>query len=133
MEQFSTASRRGHTAVTNDVDVAFLWDDVEMVAHPPTTGQLALFLASQGKGNSKSLAGLFDLLSEVLEPEHWALIERELRDGVDAEMCTEVVRYLIGEWTGRPTTPRSGSPTSRKPTGTSSTAKPRRVGSASSR
>ena len=65
MKQFGTASRRGTGAVNNPVDVHFEFEVregefAEMVAHAPTTGQLALFFAKQYEGGTAGVRAMFD-------------------------------------------------------------------------
>lgn len=137
MKQFQTAARRGQTAVANPVDVSFEWEAtegtyVEMVAHPPTTGQMALFLSHQLDTGTGGVRAMFDLLSTVLEPGQYRIIENQLRDGLDVDVVIEVVRYLIAEWSARPTQPPSGSSPSRRSTGVRSTVRQRPVVSTTS-
>jgi len=128
MKQFSTAARRGVSAVNNPVDIEFQFEATEgnyvtMTAHPPTTGQMALFFAHQLDAGTGSIRAMFDLLSDVLEPADYRIIERQLRTGVDVAVIIEIVRYLVEEWSARPTMSPPDSSTSPRRTGRSSTAK----------
>jgi len=128
VKQFRTAARRGLAAVPNAIDIPFefeIRDDefVQMVAHPPTSGQIALFLSQQTQGGHRSVAALFDFLAAVLEQSDYDAIEAQLHDGLDVQVTVEIVEWLISEWSARPTRPRSGSPRSPKTTGSRSTAK----------
>ena len=138
MKQFTTAARRGAAAVANPVDVTFEFEVregefVEMTAAPPTSGQLALFTAHQFDKGSGSVRAMFDLLAAILSDEDYAVIEQQLHEGLDVMVLVEVVQWLIGEWTARPTTPPSASTGSRRTTGTRSTVKQRPRASTSSR
>jgi hypothetical protein len=126
MKQFLTAAKRGAAAVSNPVDLTFEWEVtegefVEMTAHPPTTGQLALFMADQGKAGAAGVRALFEFLSTVLPDEHYDIIEGQLREGLDVAVVIEVIRYLTEEWSARPTKPSSVSSSSRNNTGRRST------------
>lgn len=128
MKQFRTAARRGQAAVPNAVDIAFefeIRDDefVAMVAHPPTSGQIALFLSQQTEGGMRTVTALFDFLAAVLDQEHYDIIEAQLHEGLDVQVTIEIVEYLISEWSARPTKPRSASSPSRRTTGQRSTGK----------
>ena len=125
MRQFGTATRRGVAAVNNPVDVTFQWERaenvwVDMVAHPPTTGQIALFLSRQGTG-AAGVRAMFELLSTVLDDADYAIIENQLREGLDVQVIVEVVQFLTEEWSGRPTLQPSGSSPSPTNTGSPST------------
>jgi hypothetical protein len=123
MREFSTAARRGESAVSNPVPITFKFDDREMTAQPPTTGQLVLFIVEQGKGGTRTFAALFDLLAEVLDDADYKVIDSALREGVDIMVISEIVNHLIGEWSGRPTGSSPGSSGSQRSTGRRSTAK----------
>ena len=128
MKQFTTAARRGAAAVRNPVDVTFEFEIrdgefVEMTAHPPTTGQLALFMAHQIDTGTGAIRAMFSLLDAVLTPEDYRIVENQLHDGMDVAVVTEVISFLIEEWSARPTLSPSDSAPSRSTTGRRSTAK----------
>ena len=130
MRQFTTAARKGTSTVANPVDIEFEYEVSEgefvtMTAHPPTTGQLALFAAHQNDGGIGSIRSLFELLECSLEPQHFKVIEGQLRTGMDLGVVTELVQYLTGEWSARPTTSPNGSLPSPSTTGRRSTVKQR--------
>jgi hypothetical protein len=128
MKQFRTAARRGQAAVPNAVDIQFEFEVDEddfrvLTAHPPTSGQVALFLSARLEGGVRTVQALFDLLAATLDQRDYDLIEAQLHDGLDIQVIAEIVEYLIEEWGARPTKPRSASSSSRKTTGARSTAK----------
>jgi hypothetical protein len=131
-KQFETAARRGTPAMADAQPVTFLFDEREMTAAPPTSGQLALFTASQSEGGIASIRALFDLLSWVLDDADYKVIETALEEGLDLDVITEIVQYLISEWSARPTSASTGSSPSRRSTGTRSTVKPLRAASTTS-
>ena len=51
------------------------------------------------------------------------MVEDKLRDGMDVELLAEITNFLIGEWSGRPTTLSSVSSPTRNGTGPRSTVK----------
>lgn len=128
-KQFGTAARRGQAAVPNAIDIAF---DFEvgtdewktLTAHPPTSGQVALFLSQQGQGGVSTVTALFDFLAAVLDQADYDVIEAQLREGLDVGVITEIIEYLIEEWGARPTQRPSASSRSRNGTGRRSTVKP---------
>jgi hypothetical protein len=125
MRQFGTAARRGVAAVNNPVDITFQWeksenDWVDMVAHPPTTGQIALFLSHQGTG-AAGVRAMFELLQAVMERSDYDVIEDQLRVGLDVAVIVELVQFLTEEWSARPTSPASVSSPSPMSTGSPST------------
>lgn len=128
-KQFSTAARRGQAAVPNAVEIPFDFETgvdqwKTLTAHPPTSGQVALFLSQQGHGGVQTVTALFDFLAAVLNQTDYDVIEAQLREGLDVSVITEIIEYLISEWGARPTTPRSASSRSRNGTGRRSTVKP---------
>jgi hypothetical protein len=129
MKQFHTAARRGEGAVNNPVDIIFEWEVrdgefVEMTAHAPTTGQLALFFAHQTDIGTGGIRALFDLLASVLGDADYKIIENQLYDGLDVAVVIEVVQYLTEQWSARPTKKPASSPGSRRNGGKRSTVKP---------
>ena len=137
MKQFTTAARRGTAAVSNNADVTFEFEVrdgefVEMTAHPPTTGQLALFMGHQLETGTGAVRAMFSLLDAVLDERDYGIIENQLQDGLDVAVVIEVVQYLIEEWSGRPTGPSPASSPSRRTTGRRSTVKPLNAASTTS-
>lgn len=129
MKQFLTAAKRGAAAVNNPVDITFEYEVnsgefIEMTAHPPTVGQLALFLTEQGDGTGfGAVRSMFQFVATILSEDDYAIIERQLHEGLDLQVITDIVTYLTQEWAARPTQPSSGSSSSRKSTGRRSTVK----------
>ena len=118
MQEFKTAA--GRVAFNEGKDITFTVDDREMTAHPPTTGQLALFMRTDGVRAVPSLLGF---LSDVLEPIDWRWCEARLHQGIDVGVFAEIATWLIGEWSGRPTMPASDSSPTPSDTGRKSTGK----------
>lgn len=123
MREFSTAANRGKAGVTNAIEIEFKLDEDVLTAKPPTSGQVALFIQHGRSGGISSVTSLFEFFSDVLEDKDWKIVEDKLRDGMDVELLAQISNYLIGEWSGRPTTQSSASSPTRNGTGRKSTAK----------
>lgn len=124
MKQFVTAARRGAAAVDNPIDVPFMFDDTEMIAHAPTSGQIALYMAKQSEGGAGSFRALFDFMAAVLSQPHYDQIEKALHEGLDLMVLVEIVNYCMEEWSARPTTSVPASSPSLTNTGPPSTERP---------
>lgn len=133
MREFTTATTRGRAGVPNPVDIEFKLDDDVLIARAPTTGQIALFVQGGRGGGIRSIESLFEFFSDVLDDADWSKVEVKLRDGMDVDLLAEISNYLIGEWSGRPTTPRTASSRTRNGTGPRSTVKRQAAVSTSSR
>ena len=133
MKEFSTAATRGKAGVTNPIKIEFKLDDKVLVAHPPTTGQIALFLQGGRDGGVNSITAMFEFFSDILDDADWDVMREKLRDGMDVDLLANVSNYLIGEWSGRPTVPSSVSSRTRNGTGRQSTAKRPAAGRTTSR
>lgn len=134
MKTFDVGAERAKSQLPNPIDIKFMWGDTPMVASPPTSGQVALFLANQagtGGMNAGALKSMFDLLAAVLSQEHYDIIEEQLHEGIDLQLVVDLIEYLIEEWSTRPTTRANGSSRSRPSTGRASTVKPRSLVSTS--
>lgn len=111
MREFTTAAK----AVEDPTGaVKFILDGRELTAYPPTDGQLAIFMASMGRhtGDNTKVAGAIDFFLEVLDDDsHAYMAERMLdrRRPFDLDLVIEIMRYLVEEWSGRPTQPLSVS------------------------
>lgn len=132
MKEFEVAI--GNAAIKDAKTIKFKLGKDTLTAQPATTGQLALFLRSGSRGTGfSSVTALMEFVSDILDDKDWARVEDHLRDGLDINVLSEIVNYLIGEWSGRPTTPSSGSSSTRTAIGRRSTAKPRSTVKTSSR
>jgi hypothetical protein len=122
MREFEAAiGRAGFT--NNDQPIEFKLGDDVLTANPPTTGQLALFFQGGRQRGFRTITSLMEFISDILNDRDWAKVQEKLRDGLDVDVLSEIATYLIGEWSGRPTTPSSASSPTRKGTGRRSTVK----------
>lgn len=123
MREFITAAK----AVEEPTGVVeFKIDGQVLRAYPPTDGQLAIFMTSMGRhsSNNTRVAGAMDFFLSVLDDEsHGYMAERMLSRRESEELLDkiiEIMRYLVEEWTGRPTPPLSGSTQSQESGGPNS-------------
>ena len=119
MREFEIAT--GRAALVQTDDIVFKLGDREITAHAPTLGQLALFLQGGARGGMNSITGLIEFISDVVSDRDWRFIQRQLRDGLDVDVLSQISSYLIGEWSGRPTLLASVSGTTPGDTGQPST------------
>ena len=123
MREFSTAASRSTSGFKNAVDIEFKLDDHELTAHPATTGQVALLVQGGRERGIRSVTSLFEFFSDILDDDDWKIVHAKLRDGMDVELLNDIAMWLIGEWSGRPTTSPSASSATRNGTGSRSTVK----------
>jgi hypothetical protein len=130
MRQFNSAAKQA-ASVENPVDIEFEINGTTLVASPPSSGQLTLFMAAQAGGDAPEIAkAMLELLWAVLGEDNYRWLEGELKAGVvDLELVEEVIEFLGETWSARPTSPASVSPSSRTSTGKQSTAAQRRKAS----
>ncbi len=121
----SYTSERGKPAVQNPVDIDFEYDGVELTAHPPSSGQWALFSDRSQQGGAQSVRAILDLFRYCLDSDDYAVIEESLEEGADVALLSEIARDLMEEWSKRPTKRSTGSSGSGGTTVKRSTAKSR--------
>ena len=100
-----------------DVPLLFKLDGRECRAYKPNDGQLAMLMASLGRHSSDAtkLAGVIDFFVTVMDDEsHQHVVDRLLSrdDTFGLEQVTDIMMWMIEEWTGRPTQPLSVSTSS---------------------
>lgn len=124
MREFTTALKE----VTGEAEEAmhFTVDGRELTCYPPSEGQLAVLMASIGRHSAlaQQIAGIINFFVEVMdEPSHAYLVGRLLdrTDPFGLEEVTEIMDWMIEEWTGRPTQSPSVSTRSRQSGGQRST------------
>jgi hypothetical protein len=88
----------------------------------PTSGQIVMFQTRLGNGDGSE--AIFKLLESVVDVGAVEEIQQMLDDGeLSFDTISELIQWLIGEWTARPTKSSSVSSASRKATGKQSTIK----------
>lgn len=109
-----------------DADPEYVPDAKVLNAYRPGEGQLAVLMASLGKGASDldGVAGPLNFLDSLLDDEgRKYFLDRMLdpKDPFGPVECEQVMEGLIEEWGGRPTRPSSGSTASQPTDGQNST------------
>lgn len=126
MKQFITAATEAD-ATDEEIDkIEFEVDGVMCTAFRPGDGQLAIFMAATSKNSTteESVAGIINFFSSVLDDDSNTYIVSRLmnrKDKFGLPQVDEIMRWLISEWSARPTRQPSGSTPSPESTGTSST------------
>ena len=131
MKSFSTAATA--TAHEKDLpigpDAQFEYGGREVTAHSPTAPQLALFLAAFGDtaDMGSRVVDTLNFFNSRFSREDAAYFKRRLNDPddpYDFAKMSEILSWLIEEWSGRPTISPSESVSLPTPTGNGSTAGP---------
>lgn len=129
IKSFTTAVDQVPDAAFEDAaPLEFDLDGETFTAYPPTGGQLAIVMASMGRHSdaSEKIVGVIDFLDSILEEEGQARIRERLldrNDPFDLDNIEEILNYLVGEWSARPTKQPSDFRRSRSNTTKSSTGK----------
>lgn len=133
MEPFVTATTEAAADVDYDgaigQDITFTIDGFEVVAHSPTTNQLAMFFANFGDtvGTITSTLDILNFYFDRFDNDARQHLKRRLNDPTDGFNLGHVqamLMQLLEEWGGRPTTSPQDSPVLRRNAGRKSTAKP---------
>jgi len=133
VRHFDTSARESVAAVLNPVDIEFTLDEYEMVASPPTAGQLAMFLASNKMGGIEAIQGMFDFVDVVLNDDDYKIVRGLVMDGTaDIGTLVDMISWMVEEWSARPTKSSPASSASQKTTGRQSTVNARSKGSKTS-
>lgn len=113
-------------------------DDREVTFSPATTGQIAILLAgtadssSTVQGIASSINFFFALLENPDDVRYFKTRLLSRKDPFDTEQITDIVEYLVEEWTARPTKQPSDFQPSQQSDGRKSTAKRHHKGSSHS-
>lgn len=134
VKEFTTALKE-LTEPQDEEGWDFTVDGQVLHAYPPDPAQLAVLMASTGRHTQihTQIAGTINFFVEVMDEASAGYLERRLLDRNDPfglEEVTEIMEWMIEEWTGRPTQPPSVSTRSRRSGGPKST--PRTTRSTSS-
>lgn len=105
IKEFRSSAQR-EVVFENPVPLDFSIDGLALTAEPPSSGQLALFLASQNRDDpAASSAAILDLLEAILTDDGFAKVKAGMKAGeIDVEILSEVVEYLAEQWTTVPPT-----------------------------
>lgn len=127
MREFTTAVAEIEAEDHDDRWIEFSVDGILCRARrQPQDGQVAVLMATTGRHSSQQerIAGLINFFVGVLDEDSHSYIVNRLLDGGDQfglANVEEILEGLMEDWAGRPTKQSSGSTTSPKDTGRSST------------
>lgn len=126
MREFVTAAERAVETGTEDTTIPVKIDGEEFHFRRPRDGQIAMLMASTGRHSKQSemIAGIINFVTAILPSDERNILVDRLLDWDDpfgSDDIQNVLEYLIGEWTGRPTKLPSGSGESPSPGGQNST------------
>jgi len=111
MKEFTTAAK----AAADDPEaveaeaITFMIDGREIEMQPPTEGQIALLLAGSSDMSSTPemvASGINFFMSLIVRQDDIRYFKRRLLDRDDefgADEVSEIIKWLVEEWTARPT------------------------------
>lgn len=134
MKEFTTAAKAPDEDDVIEVpirrnpenDPPYVPDLYNLKAYRPSDGQLAMLMASMGRGANPvdSVAGPMNFFDTLLDDEGRHYVTERLFDRKDPfgpDVMEAIMEALIEEWGGRPTQPSSGSIPSQPTDGQNST------------
>jgi hypothetical protein len=143
MREFATALKRSNEEETyvefkiagfsyeEDGETVVLADDATVRAYAPTDGQLVMVASNftDTADNMQKVAAAINFFTGTLDEDSLVYVKRRLLDRHDpfgVEEVTEILEWLLEEWSARPTKSSSGSSASPVATGRRSTGSARR-------
>lgn len=142
MKEFTVAAQDAVDETTEDEKVLeFRLAGQEFVASLPTTGQIALVVATAGRSETQQLGAVFGFLRGVLQGDGYRRLEELVESGVvpfevifggnDDNPDGGIVEYIVQSGAGgeRPTQRSTASARSQKPGGPRSTGRSQGKGS----
>lgn len=110
-----------------DIDEISIAEKRKVHAYRPADGQLALLMASMGRGMqaNDAIAATVNFFCNLFEDDDRYYIEERLlsrKRNISIERIQEILEELIEKWSGHPTQSPSDSPTSPASVGLNSTA-----------
>jgi hypothetical protein len=126
MKEFTTSAKAAIEPDSIDQPITFKVDDVEVRAYEPSPGQMAMMYSalSDLSTDNQRVAGIVDFFLGLLDGDSRRVLAQRLMDREDPfelDELTEIMTWLIGEWSARPTRPSSASTPSPRRTGRKST------------
>jgi hypothetical protein len=124
MKQFVTAATEQDADASEALE--FDVDGVTCKCYRPTDGQLAILMASIGRTSTteEGVGGVINFFASTLDDvSHQHLTARLLdrRDSFGLPQVQGIIKWMVEEWTARPTQEPSGSTSSPPSTGSGST------------
>ena len=117
MEPFITAAEADDTDEIVGKPITFMLDDEEVTALPPTTSQMALFMAAFADSAPNDEVAVMDTINffmSLFEGDDATYVKRKLLDRNDPfglKAVTKLIILLVEEWSGRPMSSPQDSPT----------------------
>jgi hypothetical protein len=127
VKEFTTAVDQANEDQQPDVaPTTFTIDGNAIEAYRPGDGQLAILIAMTTRHSSdeEHIAGLINFFVSLLDSDGRNYVVQRLldrRDKFGIVQVQAICNWLIGEWSGRPTRPSTGSTGSRSSGGRKST------------
>jgi hypothetical protein len=127
MKQFITAASEADELEEGErKDLVFMIDDREVTAYFPGDGQIAVYMATTASFASKreQVAGALNFFVSVFDEDTHSWVVSRLFDRTDdfgLKQVTDILQYMMEEWTGNPTVAPSTSTRSRPTTSRRST------------
>lgn len=136
MKEFITAAVATDEERAEDIEIRV--DGRDILVEGPGSGQLSLLMAALGDTSTEpfAVATMINFLFSMIGPSDARYLKSKLFDRDDpfgAKEISDILIYLVEEWSGRPTESRDASTTSRGRTGRTSTAASPRKASTRSR
>lgn len=117
MKEFITAAEQSDA--DEEQPLEFSIDGQVLRAFRPTEGQIAMTMVTLGRHTSeqKKIAGIIDFFVEILDEDSYQYVVDRLlsrTDPIGLTQVSEILSWMVEEWTGRPTQPPSVSTRSRQ-------------------
>lgn len=133
MKEFAVAAKAEDEDPEVVVPIKFKVGDQECLAYRPEAGQVAMMYSRMDdtlSSDGERIAAMIDFFMGLLDKDSRRVLSRRLmerEDPFEMETVSDIMDWLMEQWSGRPTTPSSASTRSRVNGGRKSTVKPQPV------
>lgn len=130
MKEFAIAAKAEAEDPEIVVPIKFKVGDQECLAYSPEAGQLAIMFSRMDDtiaNDGERMAAMIDFFLGLLDKDSRRVLTKRLMDRDDnfeLEDVSDIMGWLMEQWSGRPTQPSSASSRSRANGGRKSTVKP---------
>ena len=112
IKEFHTAAKQA--AGESEDPLEFTIDGQTLRAFRPTEGQMALLMAAMSRHTAEStkIAGAIDFFVSIMDRDSYVYLADRLQsreNPIALDEITDVVKWIIEEWAGRPTPSPSAS------------------------